>query len=125
MIFQQNHGKSVVQTLPPYTEGENNKNNQKNPRKGKDWESIMDKVTALANNHFACAKIATWRLLYHVKSALRSYLIQVPSLPADTRGGGLQHTTILSHILLLKIYVPCRQQHSAELSQVTREGAVQ
>jgi len=36
-----------------------------NPRKGKDWQSVMDKGTALADSHFACGKLATQRLLHH------------------------------------------------------------
>lgn len=45
LILQQNHSKSVVQTLPPYEEQRKYMNNQKkpqNPRKSKEWESITD-----------------------------------------------------------------------------------
>lgn len=51
LILQQNHGKSVVQTLPPYEEGENNKNKQKKKQeKGKSGEVSWIKacpITAL------------------------------------------------------------------------------
>lgn len=57
LILQQNHGKSVVQTLPPYEEGETNKNKQKKTRKGKECGSVMDK--GLSDNSFACVKLGT------------------------------------------------------------------
>lgn len=43
LILQQNHVKSVVQIHSPYAEEENN---QLKKRKGKDWESVMEKTLA-------------------------------------------------------------------------------
>lgn len=43
LILQQNHVKSMVQIHSPYAEGENN---QLKKRKGKDWESVMEKTLA-------------------------------------------------------------------------------
>lgn len=54
----------------------------KHKEKGRTGEVSWIKGTSLANNSFACAKLGTWRLLYHVKSSPMSYLSQVPSLKA-------------------------------------------
>lgn len=52
LILQHNHGKSVVQTLPPHEEEENNKNKQKEKEKGKTGKVAWIRDAAWSDDRF-------------------------------------------------------------------------